>query len=123
MTPRAKAWSRKEAGLGDFLDLVLWSLIDGIRKLGSNKKIGITVNKRIDAEKKKDADKSGIGIKITKIVHSLFIAGNKILNCQLSKTVLNAVVMIGMIGQINDFRTLIDVLLDRSEGECRSMID
>jgi len=74
-------------------------------------KIGITVGKRIDAEKKKDADKSGIDIKITRIARSLFIAGNKILNYPLSETVLNAMVIIGMIGQIGIFRTMIDVLM------------
>ena len=74
-------------------------------------KIGIADSKRIDAEKMKDADKSGIGIKITRIACSLFIAGNKILNCQLSEAVPNAMVMIGIIGQIDDFRTIIDVLM------------
>jgi len=82
-------------------------------------KIGIAVSKRIDAEKKKDADKSGIGIKITGIARSSFTIGSKISNYQLSETALNAMVMIGMIGQIDDFRTTIDLLLDRSEGECR----
>ena len=85
-------------------------------------KIGITVSKRIDAEKKKDADKSGIDIKITRIARSLFIAGNKILNYPLSETVLNAMVIIGMIGQIGIFRTMIDVLMSRSEEGCQSMI-
>jgi hypothetical protein len=85
-------------------------------------KIGIANSRRIEVERKKDADKNGIGIKITGIARSLFIAGNKILNCQLSETVLNAMVMIGMIGQIDDFRTVIDVSLDRSEGERQSMI-
>jgi len=85
-------------------------------------KIGIADIRRIDAERKKDADKNGIGIKIIGIARCLFIVGNKILNCQLSETVPNAMVMIGMIGQIDDFRTMINVLLDRSEGERQSMI-
>jgi len=85
-------------------------------------KIGIAVSKRIDAEKKKGVDKSGIGIKITGIARSFFIAGNKILNCQLLEIVLNAMVIISMIGQIGDFRTTIDVLTRRSEEGCQFMI-
>jgi len=85
-------------------------------------KIGIAVSKRIDAEKKKGADKSGIGIKIIGIARSLFVAGNKILNYRLSEIVLNAMVIIGMIGQIDDFRTMIDASMSRSGGECQFMI-
>ena len=71
----------------------------------------IAVSKRIDAERKKDADKSGIGIKITGIAPSLFTVGNKISSYQLSKTALNAMAIIGMIGRIDDSRTMIDGLM------------
>jgi len=53
-------------------------LIDSIGKRGSNVKIDIIVSKRIDVERKKDADKSGISIKITGIARFSFIVGSKI---------------------------------------------
>jgi hypothetical protein len=46
------------------------------------------------------------------------IVGNKISNCRLSETVLSAMDIIGMIGQISDSRTMIDVLMSQSWGEC-----
>jgi hypothetical protein len=55
----------------------LLSPIGGIGKHGSNGKISIAVSKRIDAERNKDADKSGIGTKITEIAPSLFTVGKK----------------------------------------------
>jgi hypothetical protein len=64
--------------VGYLLDLVLRSPINDIGKHGSNVKIGIAVSKRIDAERKKDTDNSGIGIKITGIARYLSIVGNKI---------------------------------------------
>ena len=67
-------------------------------------KIDIVVSKRIDAERKKDADKSGISTKITGIAPSLFIVGSKISSYQLSETALNAMAIINMIGQIDESR-------------------
>ena len=85
-------------------------------------KIGITVSKRIDAERKKDADKSGIGIKITGIAHSFFTVGRKISSYLLLETVLNAMVIIGTISQIDDSRLMIDALMSRLGGGCQFMI-
>ena len=85
-------------------------------------KIGIAVSKRIDGEKKKYADKSGIDIKITRIALSSFIVGSKISSYQLLETALNVMVIIGMIDQIDDIRTMIGVLMDRSEEGCQFMI-
>ena len=47
-------------------------------------KIDIAAGKRIVTEKKKDADKSGIGIKIIRIARSSFTVGSKTSNYQLS---------------------------------------
>ena len=97
-------------------------LIDSIGKHGSNVKIDIIVSKRIDAERKKDADKSGIGIKITGIARSSFIVGSKISSYRLSETALSAMVIISMIGQIDDSRTMIGALMSRLGGGCRFTI-
>jgi len=85
-------------------------------------KIGFDVSKRIDAEKKKDANKSRIGTKITGIAPSLFIVGSKTSSYQLSETALNAMVIIGMIGQIDDSRMMVDALMSRSGEGCQFMI-
>jgi len=85
-------------------------------------KISIAVSKKINIEKKKDADKSGIGIKITVIARSLFTVGSKISSYQLSETALSAMVIISMIGQIDDSRTMIDTLMSRSGGGCQLKI-
>jgi len=85
-------------------------------------KIGIADSKRIDAKKKKGAGKSGIHIELIGIARSLFIAGNKTSSCRLYEIVLSAMATIGMISQINGSKTMISVSLDRSEGECKSMI-
>ena len=74
-------------------------------------KIGIAASKRIVTEKKKDADKSGIGIKIIGIARSSSIVGNKISNYQLSETALSAMAIIDMIDQIGNIRTMIDDLM------------
>jgi len=113
----------KEAALGDLIDQVLLSPIGSMGKHGSNVKIGIAVSKRIDAERKKDADKSGIGTKITGIAPSLFTIGNKISSYRLLETALNAMAIIGMIGRINDSRTMIDALMSQSWGGCQFIID
>jgi hypothetical protein len=96
----------------------LLSPIGGIGRHGNNVKISITVSKRIKVEKKKDADKSGISIKITGIARSLFTVGSKISSYRLSETALSAMVIIGMIGQIDDSRTMIDALMSQSGGGC-----
>jgi len=83
-------------------------------------RIGTAVSKRIDAEKKKDADKTGIGTKITGIAPSLFIVGSK--SYQLLETTLNAMVIIGIIDQIDDSRMMIDALMSQSGEECQFMI-
>ena len=85
-------------------------------------RIGIDANRRIVVGKKKDADKSGIGIKITGIVHSSFIVGSKISSYRLSETALDVMVIIGMTGQIDESRMMIDALMSRSGGECQFMI-
>jgi hypothetical protein len=79
-------------------------------------RIGISFNK------KKGNEKNGIRIKIIGIAHSSFIVGSKISNYRLSETVLSAMVIIGMISQISDSRTMIDVLMGQPEGEGKSMI-
>jgi len=73
-------------------------------------KIGIGANRRIIIGKKRDADKSGIGIKITGTAHSLSIVGSKTLNCPLLGIALNAMVMIGMIDLIGSIKMMIDDL-------------
>jgi len=85
-------------------------------------KIGIAVGKRIDADKKKDADKNGIGTEIIGIAPSLFIVGSKTSSYQLLETALNAMAIIGMIGQIHDSKMMIDVLMGRSGEGCQFMI-
>jgi len=85
-------------------------------------KIVIAANKRIVAEKKKGADKSGIGIKIIGTACFSSTIENKILNYQLSKTVLSATVIIGMIKQIDDIGTMINGLMGQLEEECRFTI-
>ena len=76
-------------------------------------KIDIVVSKRINAERKKDVDKSGIDIKITGVARSSFIVWSKISSYRLSVTALNVMVIIGMTGQIDDSRMMIDALMSR----------
>ena len=85
-------------------------------------KIGIGVNRRIVAKKRTNVDRSGIGIKITGIAHSLFIAGSKTLNCPLLETAPNAMVMICMIDLIGSIKTMIGDLMDQSGEELQFMI-
>jgi len=84
---------------------------------GSNVKIGIGANRRIIVGKKRDADRSGIGIKVTGTAHSLSIVGSKTLNCPLLEIALNAMVMIGMIDLIGSIRMMIGDLMGRLGGE------
>jgi hypothetical protein len=85
-------------------------------------KISIGANKKIIVGRKKGADKSGIGIKITGTAHSLSIVGNKTLNCPLLEIALNAMVMIGMIDLIDSIRLMIGDLMGRLGGELQFMI-
>jgi len=84
-------------------------------------KIGIAANKRIFAEKKKDADKSGIGIKIIGIARSSSTVGSKTSN-YLSETALSAIVIISMIDQVGDIRTMIGNLMGRLGEGCQFII-
>jgi hypothetical protein len=85
-------------------------------------RIGIGASKRTIIGKKKDADRSGIGIENTRIVRSSFIVGRKILSFLLSETARNAMVMIGMIDQIGSIRTITAGLTGRLGEERRFMI-
>jgi len=85
-------------------------------------RIGIGANRRIIVEKKKDADKSGIRIKITGTARSSSTAGSKTSSYQLLETALNAMAIIGMIDQISSTRTIIDVLMGRLEEGPQFMI-
>jgi len=85
-------------------------------------RIGIDANRRIVAGKKKDTDKSGIGIKITRIVHSSSTVGSKTSSYQLLETALSAMAIIGMIDQIGSTRTMIGILMGRLEEGPRFMI-
>jgi len=85
-------------------------------------KIGTGANRRIVAEKKSNADRSGIGIKITGTARSLSNAGSKTLNCTLLEIALSAMVMIRMIDLIDSITTMIDDLMCRLGGEIQFMI-
>jgi len=85
-------------------------------------RIGTGVSKKIIVGKKRDADRSGIGIGITGIVHSSSIVGKKISNSLLSETAQNAMVMIGMTHQIDSIRTITAGLMDRLGEERQFMI-
>jgi len=84
-------------------------------------KIDIGANRRIIIEKKKDADKSGIDIKIIGIAHSLSTVGNKTSNCPLLETALS-VAMIDMIDLIGNIKMMIGDLTGRSGEEPPFMI-
>ena len=85
-------------------------------------KIAIGANRRIIVGKKKDADRSGISIKIIGIARSLSTVGNITSNYPLSETALSAMVMIGMIDLIGGIKTMIGDLMGRLGGELRFMI-
>jgi len=85
-------------------------------------KIGIDVNKTITVGKKKDADRSGIGIKITGTARSLSIAGSRTLNYPLLEIALNAMVMIGMTDPIGAIKMMIGDLIGRLGGGLQFMI-
>jgi len=85
-------------------------------------KIGIGASKKIIVGKKKDADRSGIGIRITGIVLSSFIVGRRISSFLLLEIVLSATVMIGMTDQIGAITMMVGDLMGRLEEERPFMI-
>jgi len=85
-------------------------------------RIDIGASKRTIIGKKKDADRSGIGIGITGIARSSSIVGRKISNFLLSEIVLSATVMIGMTDLIDAITMMIGDSMDRLRGERPSMI-
>jgi len=85
-------------------------------------KISIGVNRKIVVGKKKDAGKSGIGIKIIGIARSSSTVGSKTSSYRLLETALSVMVIIGMIDQIGCIRTMIGVLMGRLEEGPQSMI-
>jgi len=85
-------------------------------------KIGIGTSKRIIVGKRKDADRTGIGIGTTGIARSSFIVGRKISNSPLSQIVLSATVMTGMTGPIGTIVIMIGDLMGRLRGEHPFMI-
>jgi len=86
-------------------------------------RIGIGASKRTIVEKKKDADRNGIGIGITGIVRSSSTVGRKISSYPLSEIVLSAMVMIGTIDLIGAIVMTIDDLMGRLGGERPFTID
>ena len=85
-------------------------------------KIGIGASKKIIIGKKKDADESGIGTRITGTARSLSIGRNRTLNCPLLGIAMSAMAMIGMTGLIGTTTMMIGDLMGRLEGERRFMI-
>ena len=85
-------------------------------------KTDIDASRKIIVGKKKDADRSGTGIGITRIARSSSIAGRRISNFPLSEIALSATVMIGTTGPIDIIVIMIDVSMGRLEGEHPSMI-
>jgi len=85
-------------------------------------KISIGANRRITVGKKKDADRSGIGIRITGTAHSLSTVGNRTSSFPMLGTALNAMVTIGMIDLIGSIRTMIGDLMSRLGEEPQFMI-
>jgi len=87
-----------------------------------NVEIGIGANRRTIVGKKKDADRSGIGIKIIGIARSLSTVGNRTSSYPLLETALSGMVMIGMIDLIGNIRTMIGDLMSRLGEELQFMI-
>ena len=100
------------------LDLALRLLIEGSRR------VGVSEMTDIDNSKKRDVGKNGIGIKIIGGARFSSIAWKKVLNCQLLKIALSAMVIMGSIGQKGSFNLAIRVYLSmsRSEAEHQCMI-
>jgi len=85
-------------------------------------RIGIGASKRTIVEKKKDADRSEIGIGITGIARSSSIAGRRISSFPLSEIVLSVMVMIGMTDPIGVITIMIADSMDRLGEEHLFMI-
>jgi hypothetical protein len=63
-----------------------------------NRRVGVSEGTDIDSSKKRDAEKSGIDIRIIGCVHFSSIAGKKVLNYLLLKIALSAMVIMESIG-------------------------
>jgi len=85
-------------------------------------RIGIGASKKTIVRKKEDADRSGIGIRITGTARSLSIAGSRTLNYPLLEIALSAMVMIGMTNPIGAITKMIGDLMGLLEGERQFMI-
>jgi len=85
-------------------------------------RIGIGASKRTIIGKKKDADRSGIGTRITGIAHSLSIAGSRTSSYLLLGIALSAMVMIDMTDPTGAITMMIGDLMGRLGGERRFMI-
>jgi len=85
-------------------------------------RIGIGASRRTIVGKKKDADRSGIGIEIIGIVRSSSIVGRKISSFLLSEIALSTTVMIGMTDPIGAITMMIGDSMGRLGGERRFMI-
>ena len=85
-------------------------------------KIDIGTNRKVITEKKEDADKNGIDIKIIGIARSSSTVGSKTSSYRLLETALSAMAIIGMIDQIDSTRTMIGVLVGQLEEGHQFMI-
>ena len=85
-------------------------------------RISIGASNKTIIGKKKDADRSGIGTKITGTARSLSIAGSRTLNYLPLEIALSVMVTIGMTKPIDAIRKMIGDLMGRLEGERRFMI-
>jgi len=85
--------------------------------------IGIGASKKTIITKKKDADRSGIGTRITGTAHSLSIAGSRTSSCLLLGIALSATVMIGMTDMTGAITMMIGDLIGRLGEKHRFMID
>jgi len=86
-------------------------------------RIGIGASKKTIIGKKKDADRSGIGTRITGTARSLSIAGSRTSSCLLLEIALSAMVMIGMTDPTGAITMMIGDLMGRLGGERWFMID
>jgi len=85
-------------------------------------KIGIGASKKIIVGKKKDADGSGIGTRITGTTRYLSIVGSRTLNYLLLVIAPNAMVMIDMTDPIGAITMMIGDLMGRLGGERQFVI-
>jgi len=85
-------------------------------------RIGIGVSKKTIIGRKKDADRSGIGTRITGTAHSLSIAGSRTTSYLLLEIAENAMLMISMTDPIGAIKMMIGDLMGRLGGEHPFMI-